>query len=112
MYENIMQNILPDALLIGVDYHLFWTLTPKSMEPFIRAFKRKEERRQEQFDIIAWQIGGYVRQAIASSFDKNTKYPKEPYSQIESKVVVDEDISQDIIKRNFMSHMKMLNSRF
>lgn len=50
------------------------------MEPFKIAYKKK----LEQEDYNAWLQGGYIRDAIGSCFNKNYKYPKQPYSMIAS----------------------------
>jgi hypothetical protein len=74
--QQIEDEILPNALMIGVDYDLFWRLNPKSLKPFIKAFTLK----QEQEDVLQWTLGLYVQRAIGSCFDKNAKYPEKPFS--------------------------------
>lgn len=75
MLDSILQNVLPDALAIGVPYDLFWVSTPKDLEPFKKAFSLS----QEINDISNWQLGNYIRIAIASAFSDKAKYPSEPY---------------------------------
>lgn len=88
--------------MIGVDYDLFWTLNPKSLSPFIKAFSL----RQKYDDAMAWQAGVYVRMAIASSFSKDVKYPNKPLmDKAEPK-----QMSADEIKRRFVAHAKLINS--
>ena len=99
-----MEEILPDALMIGVDYDLFWTLTPKSLSPFVKAFRLK----QEYEDAQAWRLGGYIKMAIASSFSKNAKYPEKPLSMAD-KVI---EAPMEVIKDKFLRHMKEVNRRF
>lgn len=62
--------------MIGVDYDLFWTLNPKSLSPFIKAFELK----QDYDDEFSWRLGTYIRMAIASSLSKDSKYPEKPFS--------------------------------
>lgn len=88
--------------MIGVDYDLFWTLNPKLLAPFIKAFSL----RQEYDNAMAWTNGMYIRLAIASSFDKNTKYPNRPIGK-EPK-----EVTQEEIRLRFLDRMKVLNSRF
>jgi len=92
--------------MIGVDYDLFWTLNPKSLSPFIKAFKL----RREYDSALAWELGVYVKLAITSSFNKGSKYPTAPFgseSPNENKVA-----SSAEIKSKFLHHMELLNSRF
>lgn len=71
---------MPEALAIGVDYVLFWSLNPKRLEPFIEAFKQKMKLRQEEMNVQTWMTGMYVTHAIASCFGKNHQYPNSPIS--------------------------------
>lgn len=67
-----MENVLPLALLIGVDYDLFWRLNPKTLVPFHKAFFLK----QQYDDTLAWSHGLYIRQAVSSVLSKTAKYPE------------------------------------
>lgn len=90
--------------MIGVDYDLFWTLNPKSLSPFIKAFDLK----QKYDDTVAWQQGYYIRMAIASCFDKNAKYPSKPLGNKEK----DSEMDNEEIKRRFLAHANMINRQF
>jgi len=105
MIDQINTIILPNALRLGVSYELFWNLNLHTLEPFIRAFTLQ----QEYDDMLAWRSGDYIRMAIASCFDKNTKYPSTPLSRQQ---VVDEKTQQDIIKSRFIRDMKLRNQKF
>jgi hypothetical protein len=99
-----MNDVLPNALMIGVDYDLFWELNPKSLEPFIKAFQLK----QRYEDAMNWNLGNYFRMAIASSMSKNAKYPNKPMLENkESK----QHMSPEEIKKRFMAHAELLNAR-
>ena len=89
--------------MIGVDYDLFWTLNPKSLSPFIKAFKLK----QKQADVQNYNLGLYIRMAIASCMDKNSKYPNKPLMDKH-----DEPMSAEEIKRRFMAHAQLINQKF
>lgn len=93
--------------MIGVDYELFWTLNPKSLSPFIKAFSL----RMKYDDKVAWQHGIYVKLAIASSFNKNSKYPTSP-SMSSIPVVETEKDKQNKIKEKMFQQMSLLNLRF
>lgn len=91
--------------MMGVDYDLFWTLNPKSLIPFVKAFNLK----QEYDDAMAWKSGTYVRMAIASCLDKNIKYPKKP---LMSDYKNDKPMSSDEIKKRVMAHAELINTKF
>lgn len=42
--------------------------------------KRENEMKSSDFDIAAWYIGRYVREAVVSAFNTAAKYPEEPLS--------------------------------
>lgn len=90
--------------MIGVDYDLFWTLNPKSLSPFVKAFRL----RQEYEDSMAWQLGGYIRMAIASNFNKQAKYPSRPMMARST----NKEATQAEIKDKFIRQMKAINRRF
>jgi len=103
--EQIHNVLLPNALMIGVDYDLFWTLNPKSIKPFIRAFELKQEHENQ----IAWLQGMYIRLAIISAFNKEAKYPSKPLTnkQATPKLSPAEEIKQKMFRQ-----MQIINSRF
>jgi len=90
--------------MIGVDYDLFWTLNPKSLSPFIKAFKL----RQEYDDAMAWNLGRYIQSAIGSVLSKSGKYPSKPFSSTPQA----KEMTPDEIKQRVMNQMKLINARF
>ena len=106
MLDKINNEILPRALMMGVDYDLFWKLNPKSLAPFVKAFEMKWKHQDE----INHQLGIYIQLAVASCLDgKKVQYPKNPFSQ---KLAVKRDMTAEEIKEKMLSRMKVLNSRF
>ena len=65
-------------------YELFWKLTPKRLEPFVQAFKQKNQFEAEAFrertNFAAWLQGIYFAHAIAANFSNNAKYFDQPIS--------------------------------
>jgi len=102
MLDTIVENVLPYALMIGVDYDLFWSLNPKSFQPFVKAF----QLRQEYDDMVAWLNGMYVKRAIASSLNKEAKYPNHPMMS-KPKLV---EMPQEVIMERFMRAMNKINN--
>lgn len=103
MLEQIEEDTLPHALMIGVDYDLFWTLNPKSLSPFIKAFTMKEE----YDDSFAWRLGAYIKLAVVSSLGNEAKYPEKPFMQ----APVKRDMTPDEIKEKMMRSAEIINSR-
>lgn len=90
--------------MMGVDYELFWTLNPKSLSPFVKAFELK----QKYHDFMAWNMGNYILEAIASSMSKNAKYPSKPHSEKSKDVAM----TSDEIKERVRLRAIAINSRF
>lgn len=93
--------------MMGVNYDLFWTLNPKSLTPFIKAFDLKKKYDDE----IAWTNGIYIQRAVASCLNgAKSKYPDKPRmaKSIEKNVVM----TPKQIKEKMFTQMKIINSRF
>jgi hypothetical protein len=90
--------------MMGVDYELFWTLNPKSLSPFVKAFNLK----QKYDDTMAWALGNYIKHAIVSSFSKTVKYPLSPMLSSNVK----RDMEPEEIKQKMFQRMAMVNQRF
>lgn len=102
MLTIVEEQILPNALLMGIDYELFWTLNPKTIAPFNKAFQMKVQAQDE----YAWRQGIYIQHAIASVMDKRSKYPKTPLLhnlQLEQR---EEDRAR-LIKERFLNHIAL-----
>lgn len=90
---------------MGVDYDLFWNLNPKSLMPFIKAFELK----QKHDDGAMWELGFYVKLAIASNFSKGAKYPDKPLMADKKG---NEPMSSEQIKSRVMAHAQLINAKF
>jgi hypothetical protein len=65
--------MLPDAIMVGVPYELFWHLTPKKLKAFYKAYNSK----MQVIDMKMWEMGVYVMKGIVACFsDKG--YPDKP----------------------------------
>lgn len=99
--------------MMGVEYDLFWTLTPKSLSPFFKAFELKQTMNQEMMDVEAWQHGVYIQMAVASIMDSKNEYPKEPFSIINKKKSLVHQLSKtEQLKEMMMERMFIVNSQF
>lgn len=80
--REVIETIwLPQALTMGVDYTLFWTLNPRKLKPFIQAYKDKIKARHAEINLSAWLTGIYNRQAIVSALEPKVKYFDKPIEQ-------------------------------
>lgn len=107
--DDIIENVLPQALMMGVDYNLFWTLNPKSLSPFTKAFNLKIQ----YDDRLAWQHGKYITVAVASVLDNKTKYPTKPFLEDMDNLI--EETPQDRmnrIKEKMLMNMVVINQKF
>lgn len=92
--------------MMGVEYDLFWTLNPKSLEPFIEAFSIQ----REYDDLVSWREGMYIRLAVASILDSKSEYPKEPFGMDNEPETAEDRETQ--IRNRFLEQMVVINSRF
>lgn len=60
---------MPEALAIGVDYNLFWSLNPKRLKPFLEANKLKLKQQNE----FMWLQGMYIFDAVSVAIYNNFK---------------------------------------
>lgn len=100
--EVIENDVLPQALLMGVDYKDFWGLSPKDLRHYSKAFSLKQDLLDQQ----AWIQGQYIQIAIASCLDSKCKYPSQPFTK-QSK-----NVSDNPVKDKFMRRMAEINARF
>ncbi len=101
------------ALTIGVDYQVFWDLTPKKLTPFVEAFKQRQEHTAQEYrekaNFSAWLQGIYIARAIAVNFSKNTSYFDQPIA-LAQQSADEEKGKADAIK--FACWAKAFNQQF
>ncbi len=109
--ELIHTTWLPQALVIGVSYELFWTLNPKTLEPFIEAFKQRQIAKRDEINLSAWLNGAYVANAISACFGKNGQYPSEPITLNNTKEESEEKtVNAEVLK--FGAFAVLFNEKF
>jgi hypothetical protein len=89
-----LNEILPDALAWGVDYNLFWKLTPKTLEPFRKAEVKRLEAKAKDMDILAWMVGKYTVHAL-SFLGNQPNYPNQPDTMSDSQEGQNDDAWTD-----------------
>ena len=65
---------------MGIPMDVFWELNPKYMYMYQDNYIKEKQEQLKLLDVSAYYNGLYVQQAIASCFNKHTKYPKKPLS--------------------------------
>ena len=65
-----------DAILMGLDLHYFWTLTPKQWAKYVKVFNQKEQLRLKELDTLNYILGKYV----AFGVNDPKHYPSKPFS--------------------------------
>lgn len=66
---------------MGIDEPTFWTLNPRRMKAYERAFELKQQQRDRE----QWAMGKYFMSALSTVLDRSfnkhatSKYVKEPF---------------------------------
>lgn len=93
---------------------MFWTLNPKELESFNKAF----ELSQEISDINNWQLGRYIQHAVASClFDKKATYPNKPFiyeQKLEERISEEErerigKMNNQLVRQKIIERMNYIN---
>lgn len=65
-----------DAILVGLDLHYFWTLTPKQWAKYVKVFNDKQQLRIKELDTLNYMLGKYVAYGV----NDPKHYPTKPYT--------------------------------
>lgn len=71
-------EIYPQLYCCGISLSEFKKLNMKEIQLILKGYELKKESESKENDVLAWEIGRYVRVAILSSLDNKNKYPKMP----------------------------------
>lgn len=84
MRDWIENEFLVPALAYNIDYNLFWTLTPRTLNICLSAKRKAIANEQNMTDMRNFQLGSYMMYAIAQclSTKRQSIYPKKPLYQI------------------------------
>lgn len=88
---------MPQALAIGVEYSLFYSLNPKKIEAFTEGFRLKQEMEMDKIYLETWLNGQYVLYALGVVLGES-EYPKEPYSSETLKEQLDEEKQEEKLR--------------
>lgn len=101
---------LPGALQIGVDYGFFWRLTPKKLEPFLKAYESKQKEQLEFINIAGWVNGMYAGYSLGAAFGENVQYPEKPVQIFRSEEEIQENTDWEA--EYFSAYAAMFNKQF
>ena len=81
-----------DAILIGLDLHYFWSLTPKQYAKHVKIFNDRENQRLKEKDLFNYMLGKYV----AFAFNDPKHYPSKPFLEKDTdlKPMTDEEMEK------------------
>lgn len=68
----------------------FWQLTPKKMEPFLKAYESRQKEQLEFINIAGWVNGMYAGYSLGAAFGENVQYPEKPVQIFQSEEDVQE----------------------
>lgn len=101
---------LPNAIMLGVDYELFWQLSPSKLIPFVRAYEERKKDRLNEANFIAWISGVYVSHAVAAVLGEGSGYPERPITIFEDEKSRDERKQKDA--QAFGAYAAMFNKTY
>ena len=93
MEEFIENEFLLPCLEIGMPESVFWDKTPKRLTVYFTAFQRRKENEMKRWSQQMWEMGVYMKAAIATSvfpaglYDGKHKlpdYPECPHTKFEN----------------------------
>lgn len=95
-----------DAILIGLDLHYYWSLTPKQYAKHIKVFNEKEQQRLKEKDLFNFMLGKYV----AYAFNDPKRYPSKPFTEknTDLKPMTDEEMERQA-RRNTIKMGGVIN---
>lgn len=103
---------MPAAIRYGIAADIFWELNPKIMYLYQEEYIREKEEEIKMMDAAAYYQGLYVQQAIASCFDKKSKYPKKPLSVMQEEKKWLESMSEDEYYAAMRAAISGMNEQF
>ena len=89
-------------------------MTPAAVKRQIEAFSKQRKNEWERSEYESWLNGWYVMNAIACSFSKKHKYPKNPMEQ--EKVIRDDldytEEQKDLYTKQFVKRLLRMEKKF
>ena len=110
---------LPTALVYGMTEAEFWTMNPKRIRPYKKAYEMKLKEKDEE----SWLQGLYFHQALLASVGnmfrgkgaKPYQYPDKPFTSSSKPVASNKPLSEEERKQqvnNLFLSLKVMQSNF
>lgn len=99
--------------MCGMSEKEFLHSTLKEIEIRIKQYKKEKEYHAKELEYQAWLTGLYVQNAIASCFDKKSKYPKNPLE--EETTLQDIELTEDqadFYRDQFLKRLQRMEKKF
>lgn len=113
--KDAIYNVwLPAAIRYGISYETFWSLNPRIMDIYQKAYIQKKKEEFEQIETMAWLNGRYVMSAVGACFSKNAKYPELPQRNNNSEKTegISDDLRAEIAAKKFEAFAEVFNKKF
>lgn len=106
---------LPYALLIGIDETQFWSMNPRRLKPYTKAYNMQKQSENTMAYIQGMYFVEALRCTIGNMFSKKSskplEYPKEPYRLFEGeRDLTEHDIEKQ--RENLVARLKIMQSNF
>ena len=84
------------AVKYGIDYELFWSLTPRTLSLLLKGIAEKQKLEYNKIDIHNHHLGQYMIMAIGQALDSKTKniYPIKPIFQVDENDIVKKEYTE------------------
>lgn len=105
--RKVFDEAFPLYLALGMTYELYWDGRPELVIPYRRADRIRQKRSNNE----AWLQGIYFRLAVASTLDKKTKYPKQPFNFDDRATVSGMSEKQEKAKAAMLLFAERFNSK-
>ena len=99
--------------MCGMTEKEFRHSTIKEINIRLKKYKEENEYKVKELEYHSWLTGLYVKNAIASCFDKKVKYPKNPIEEKEA--VQDMEFTEaqaDFYRNQFLKRLQRMEAKF
>lgn len=93
---------------MGVDIDRFWTMTPKTLDPYFKAFSLQRKREDEAM----WIQGMYIAMAVGSVLSSEAEYPKRSFiaqQELEQDKELLAQSKMELMRQKMVEHMLVIN---
>ena len=106
-FTEIFDSFCPYFMSIGMSYEDYWFGDPDMAKFYKEADKFRRRTRNEEM----WLQGAYFARAIATSFDKKSKYPEKPFD-IFPKTAIEKQAEAEAERKKIIEHFTLLKQNW